>query len=791
MRSLSNYNIKIAWRNLKGHRFYSLLNVLGLTIGMATSILLLIWVEYQFSFDKFHHQYKQIYRLNTTIQSEDGPVTWDQAPSGLPVLTQGISGIGKMIRLKSWGDQNISTLDRTRIFDGNNIAYVDPGFLEVFDYPILYGSRSTFLHNINATAITQGLALKLFGTDKAIGKKIRYFGDTYDVTTVLKDFPENSTLQYNALFPMSAYNRRMVAAGSIPNSHYVNEAVDNIEFQDFFLLDAGADPTGVAAAISENYEKQKDNELSFSLQPLSDLHLTAPGGNPSGLRMVQVLLLVAIIVLVVACINYMNLTTARSLTRLKEVSVRKINGAAKMQLFWQFMTEAVVLFLAAALLSLGLVYGLFPFVGQFTGADLTLVIREPRTAGIIGAVFGGTLVLATVFPAYLLSGLQAARAIKGMIKEGRYGRLRKVLVIVQFSASFILMMGAIVIHRQMRYLSNKDIGYNKHYAFAVPMTNNMVDRAAELEAALLKSTAIEATGVSNAYDIARVENQTGNVGWNGKPENDKTLFTVISGDKAFINTMQFRFMAGGNFSGTPSDSNKYILNEVAARRMQLKPPYIGQRIVNGGVPGEVIGIVKDFNYQPLTQAVGPLIIDSRGFKNILYVRTTASKAQQAIRETEKLYKVYSGNAPFAYYFLDKNFHDKYRSEQRTGGLLKGFSVVALLISCLGLFGLATYTAEVKKKEIGIRKVLGASVSSLVRLMAGQFLKLVFLAVVLGTPVAWLVTTRWQHQFAYKVDVGLLSFLMGAFVVITMTVTTILFIALKSAKSNPVKSLKSE
>lgn len=788
---MSGYNFKVAWRSLKAHRFYSTLNIVGLAVGMATSLLLLIWVHYQFSFDKFNSDYAQIYRLNTTIQSEDGPITWGEAPSGLPVLAQGITGIEKTVRFKSWGDQNISTFDKTRVFDGNTIAYVDPDILSVFDYPLIQGDNQTFLKNINGAAITQELAIKLFGTEKVIGKKIRYYGDIFKVSAVLKDFPENSSLKYSALFPMSAYSRRMVAAGSIPNNQYVEEAIDNIEFQDFLVLSPTTNPASIAAAISKNYERQKDQSLRFSLQPLKDLHLIAPDGNSSDLHMVQLMLAVALLILLVACINYMNLTTARSLTRLKEVSVRKINGAAKMQLFWQFMTEALLLFLGATAVALGLIYGLLPIVSQFMNADLRIALQDSGIVKIIAGVLLGTLLVATVFPAYLLSRLQAASAIKGIRKEGQYARLRKALVILQFTATFILLMGAIVVHRQMHFLVTKDIGYNKSYAFAAPMTNNMVSQSKALEAELLKSSSILSAGISNAYDISRVQNQTSNVDWAGKTGGENTLFAGLSADKAFMNTLKFRFVAGSNFSAMPSDSNKYILNEAAVKRMGLHPPYTGQRIVYSGIPGEVIGVVKDFNYEPLTNAIGPMIIDSRGFKNILYVRTTAQHAQTAIQETKRLYTKYSAGSPFSYYFLDKNFADKYQVIQRTGELLKAFSIVALLISCLGLLGLATYTAEVKKKEIGIRKVLGASVNSITGLITGQFLKLVLMAVAIGAPIAYLVVENWQSHFAYKAEIGIGSFLIGAVFVILITILTILFTALKSARANPVNSLKGD
>ncbi|SEA00696.1 FtsX-like permease family protein [Arachidicoccus rhizosphaerae] len=784
-------NIKVAWRNLKAHRVYGLLNIAGLTIGIATSILVLIWVHYQFSFDRFHEQYASIYRLNTTIGSEDGPVTWDQGPSGLSVLTKGASGIKQVIRMKSWDDQNISNYDKSKIFDGNHIAYTDPDILKVFDFPLLYGNKESFLKDINAAAITQDLAIRLFGSASVLGKKIRYFGDIYTVEAVLKDFPKNSTLQYTAFFPMSAFSRRMMAQGYIHHPDYLDETLDNINFNDYLLLDPQVKPQAIASVISQNYARQKDQSMRFSLQPLKDLHLVSADGNPSDLRIVQMLLLVAIVILVVACINYMNLTTARSLTRVKEVAVRRMNGANKSQLFNMFMTEAGIVFLIATAFSLVLVYSLLPYVSRFTGAWLSVVEGDAVTLLMITAVLISTLLLATVFPAYLLSGLGTVSGLKGGVKEGRYAVLRKALVILQFGATFILLMGAIVVHKQMHFLSTKDIGFDRSYAFVAPMTNNMVDKGDELEAELLKNPAIQGVGVADVYDLSGVQNSTSDVIWPGKPDNDKTLFTGMSGDKAFIDMMKFHFVAGGNFTGDASDSNKFIVNEAAAKRMALRVPYVGQKISYAGVNGELIGVVRDFNYAPLTQKIGPLIMDSRGFKNILYVRTTAGTASSAIQQTERLYKAYSGNAPFSYSFLDKRFAEKYEAEQRAGSLLNAFSVVALIISCMGLFGLALYTAEVKRKEIGIRKVLGANIKSIIGLITGQFLRLVFLGVLIGMPVAYLITARWQNHFAYKASVGVFSFLAGALTIVGITILTVLFIAIKSATVNPVNSLKSE
>lgn len=786
----ASYYLKIAWRNLKNNRFYSTLNILGLAMGLATSIMLLIWVRYAFSFDKFNTHYKQVYQLNSTIKTQDGKTTWAQAPGGIATLVMNVPGVLKAVRLKEWNDQNISNEERTKVFDGNAIAYVDSNFLKVFDYKLLRGNHKDFLKNVNSVAITKELAEKLYNSDDVIGKKIHYYGSIFEITALLKDFPNNSSLQYTALFPMSAYAHRLSTTEG-KSLNFINEEMGSFGFRIFLLLDPMASPGIISNTITKKFKQVSKNTFDFQLQNLSSIHLTTPDGNTSDLRIIQIFLLVAILILIVASINYINLSTARSLMRLKEVSVRKIIGARKMQLFLQFLSEAVLLFTFASVLASALTFVLMPFLKRFSGDDLHFNLLDSNTLYIFIGVTSGTLITATLYPAFLLASFNPIKTIKGVASGFKIVFLRKVLVVVQFSISFILLISAITMSRQMQFIQDKHLGFDKSYVFSAPMTNNMVGRISALESELKQIAAVESVGVSDAYDFSSVENLTNNIEWKGKPDDDKTLFTGLSADKGFVNAMKFHFVEGGNFTGSGADSNKFILNKTAITLMGLKKPWLGTKITYNNISGEIIGVVKDFNYQPLTKAIGPLIIDNRGFKNILYVRTTAANAPQAIEATERLYKKYSGNAPFSYYFLDSTFENKYRSQQNSTLLFRIFSGITLFISSLGLLGLATYSAAVKTKEIGVRKVMGASVGSIIQLIAKDFLKLVLLAIILGVPIAYLGMSKWMDHFAYRIGIGNWTFLIGAFVVVLIALITIGTITFKAARANPVESLRSE
>jgi ABC-type antimicrobial peptide transport system permease subunit len=509
--------------------------------------------------------------------------------------------------------------------------------------------------------------------------------------------------------------------------------------------------------------------------------------------MVQVIMLVVILLLAIASINYVNLSTARSLVRAKEVSVRKVVGAQKRHLFFQFTLETILLFCFATVLAFGLIYLLMPLYNNISGTTLSFSFFNASMWKAIGLAVVGTLLASSIYPAILLSAFKPIEALKGKYNAGiGAASFRKVLVVFQFSISVILLIWTTIMGRQMDFIKNKDLGYDKSYVFSVPLPDEVSSRQDAVKAELKNRMSILNTAISDVYNFTNIGRSTGDIGWQGKPAKSMFMITQVAADKDFVPTMRMKFIEGGNFSGTPADSASFILNETAVKKMGLKPPYVGQQISFHDKKGSIIGVVQDFNYQSLKEAVAPLIFFRFwGDGNILYVRTTAAHAKQAIAATEKEYKKYAGDTPFSYSFLDKNFEEQYKSEQRSSLLFNVFAGIAIFISCLGLFGLATYTAQVRIKEIGIRKVLGASVANIIQLLSKDFLKLVVFAIIIATPVAWWAVNKWLQGFAYRINISWWVFAVAGLLSVLIAWITISFQAFKAAIANPVKSLRTE
>jgi ABC-type antimicrobial peptide transport system permease subunit len=504
-------------------------------------------------------------------------------------------------------------------------------------------------------------------------------------------------------------------------------------------------------------------------------------------------MLVIILLLAIASINYVNLSTARSLVRAKEVSIRKIIGAGKKELFLQFITETIVLFCFAITLAIILINLLMPLYNEISGKQLSFSFSDVRVWEAVGAAVLGTLIAAGIYPAIQLSSFKPIQSLKGKITSGiDKATLRKGLVIFQFAISIILLVCTIVMSSQIKFIKKKDLGYDKSYVFSVPLTQEITDHIDAVKTELKKETAIENVGTSDAYSFSNINGETGDINWPAKPANSNVTITQLCTDNDFIPTLKIKFIEGGNFSSTPADSASYIINETAVKMMHLKPPYVGQQISLHDQKGTIIGVTKDFNFQSLKQKIKPLIFYTFWHtRNILYVRTTAGKAQQAIAAVREQYKKYAGNTPYSYYFLDATLDAQYKTDERAGTLFNVFAGIAIFISCLGLFGLATYTAQVKFKEIGIRKVLGASVSGIVQLISKDFLKLVVIAIVIAVPVAWWAMSKWLDGFAYRINISWWVFVLAGFIALFIALATVSFQAIKAAVANPVKSLRTE
>jgi len=791
---LRNY-FRTAWRSLLKNKFYTAINISGLAVGLATGIMLLLWVQNELSYDKFHKDYQQIYRLSSHLKSNGEDLTWTGVPGPLSVFAKSIPEVQSVVRTSRDFDQNLSNKERTKISDGNVVAYVDSGFFSMFNFHFLRGNKATAFPNSSSVVLTQSTAQKLFGNEEAIGKTIQFFKNNFTVTGVLQDFPQNSSIQYDAIFPMSLLAQNFTENGGNGAWKTIDEDLGDFTFTTYVKLQPNANPVKTGQLFSDLYKKARNGEsdASFQLQKLADIHLISANGNNAALRMVQIFMLVVILLLAIASINYVNLSTARSLIRAKEVSIRKIVGAQKRQLFLQFFIETMVLFCLATALAVVLIYLLMPLYNNISGKTLSFTLSDANVWKAVILAVVGTLVASSIYPALLLSSFKPIESLKGKLTSGISAAFfRKALVVFQFAISVILLVCTMIMSNQMKFIKSKNLGYDKSYVFSVPLTQEIVDHVEAVETELKKQAGIINVAVSDAYNLADVSSSTGDLDWAAKPANSNMMITQISADKDFIPTMKMKFLEGENFTGTPADSAYFILNETAVKGMGLKQPYVGQQITFHNVKGTIHGVVQDFNFQSLKEKIAPLIFFTNwNNKNILYVRTTAANAQQAIAAVRKQYKKYAGDSPFSYYFLDKTFEAQYKSEQRAGTLFNAFAGIAIFISCLGLFGLATYTAQVKTKEIGIRKVLGASVASVVQLISKDFLKLVLIAIVIAIPVAWWAMHKWLEDFAYRIDISWWIFIIAAFIASLIALMTVSFQAVRAAIANPVKSLRTE
>ena len=789
-------HIKIAWRSLWKNKFYTIINISGLAVGLATGIMLLLWVQNELSYDRFHKDHHRIYQFSTHFNSNGEDLTWRETPGPLAVFAKSIPLVKHVVRVKSDFDQIISDKGKNKIFAQNIIAYVDRGFFSVFSFNLIQGNKVSIFPNNNSVVITQSTAQKLFGNEDAMGKTILFQKNLFIVTGILQNFPENSSIRYDALFPMGFYAQWFTANGGNGDWKTIDEDMGNEVFTTYVKLNTNANPVQTEKAFTTAYKKARDgdeSETSFKLQNLADIHLISADGNDAALRMVQIFMLVVILLLAIASINYVNLSTARSLIRAKEVGIRKIVGAKKYHLFFQFTTETIVLFCFATIAAIVLIVLLMPLYNTISGKNLSFNLTDNRVWKVAGMAVLSTLIASSIYPAILLSSFRPIASLKGKITSGiGIASFRKGLVVFQFAISVILLVCTITMSNQMDFIKNKDLGYDKSYVFSVPLTENLIKHLDALKTELKSDPHVINVAASTVSNLSNHDGSTSDIEWSGKPENNNLIINTASIDKNFISTLKMQFLEGRNFTGTPADSTRFILNETAVKQMSLKRPFVGQEISLWQNKGTIIGVLRDFHFQSLKNKISPIIFHSIwNFNNVLYVRTTAGNAQNAIATVEKQYKKYAGNIPFSYNFLDKSFEEQYVSDQRAGTLFNVFASIAIFISCLGLFGLVTYTAQVKTKEIGIRKTLGASVGSIVKLISKDFLKLVIMAIIIAMPIAWYAINKWLQDFEYRTNISWWIFVIAGMIAVLIALITVSYQAIKAALANPVKSLRTE
>jgi len=790
---ITNY-FKTAWRNLTKNKFYSTINIAGLAIGLAVGVMILLWVQNELSYDRFHHNANRIYKINSHLGSGTSAQVWDGAPGPLLILSRQLPEVESVVRVNEIGEQLVFKYQDKK-FNESKLAFVDSSFFSIFDFKLLEGNASKPFPELTSIVITSSEAKKYFGDQQAIGKILTTDQGNFTVSGVMKNFPENSSMQYNMLLPMTLYAEQFAASGGNGDWKTMDEDLGNYYFHIYLQLRKDASPEIVAKKVSRLYLDKRKGEIAvqnnfFTLQSLPTVHLIAQNGNNSALQTVRIFLIVAILILCIACINYVNLSTARSMLRSKEVSMRKIIGAARTQLFLQFIVESVLLFIFASAFSLVIIYLLLPLYNQLSGRHLLFSFSNTSVVVVVGCAIIGSLALSGIYPALQLSAFRPMETLRGKLSMGiKKATFRKILVVTQFVFSVGLIISTIVISRQLQYMREKDLGFDKEHVFVFGLRNELHGHFEAVRNELLKQPGV--LGVASiSGTIAGVNGTTGDTYWDGKEKDRSFLIHPNAIDKNFIPLLKMKIVQGSNFTGSPADSAHFILNETAIRQAGIKDP-IGKSFSLWQNKGTIIGVVKDFNYSSLKTIIEPAIFyyDPAGWA--MYVKTTGKDAPKALAAAQKVWKAYASEFPFEYSFLDDDFNRMYKDDQRTGTLFNVFAIAAILISCLGLFGLATYTAQVKTKEIGIRKVLGASVPSLIRLLSKEFVVLVSTSFVIAAPLAWYFMSKWLRDFAYRININWWIFLVTGVLAIMIALVTVGFQAIKAAVANPVKSLRTE
>ncbi|WP_313268273.1 ABC transporter permease [Sphingobacterium sp.] len=790
---IKNYLIT-AIRELRKRKFYTAINILGLSVSLTASILIIFWVQDEQSFDKFHPDYEQIYKINSHLDLEHNGSVWGSSPGPLVNFAQHSPEVAAATRVPADNNCTLVNDKLKRPVIDMSIYYVDDNFFKMFDFPLEQGSLTGFQNNHNQALITESTAERLFSSKDVIGNTFRYGDDLFTVSGILKDVPQNSSMQFDVVIPIGYYAQRFTKWGGNGNWKTIDEDLGNYSFSTYIKLKAYASADNVGKFITNAFTKARngDNQVVFILDPLKTMHLIAPDGNKSTLRMVQIFGIIAILLLVIGAVNYVNLSTARALDRAKDVGIRKIIGANRIHLFLQFVTETLIVFLCSLLIAFILILILRTGYNQIAQKSISYSLNNTTIWLYIGCAIIGTLGLSSIYPAIQLSSFSPINSLKGKSLKGvSSNTMRKILVVFQFTLSVTLIVCTLVIKKQLDFIQKMNLGYDRDHVLTLRLPNDAYKHIDAIQNELKNNNAIQGVSLSSVYNMTDFGNATSDIEWPGKSKDNKLIVAQAKIDKDFIPLMNIQFLEGKNFSGLPADSSGYIINETLAKQMGLTPPYTGSSMSFHDFPGQIIGVVKDFHFTSIKDKIGPMVFWTRWGASTLYVKTSTTKAPDAIKALEKIYNRYPSDAPFSYTFVDQQFDNLYKSERRTGVLFNIFAGIAIFISALGLFALATHEAQMRVKEIGIRKVLGASTFGVVRLLGKNFVILVAIAILIASPIAVYLMKQWLSNFAYKTDLDVQTFVFGGILALLIAIFTVSYQAVRAALSNPVDSLRDE
>jgi putative ABC transport system permease protein len=807
-----NY-LTIAMRQLRKQKMYSAIKIGGFALGIAACLLIALYIRDELSYDKSYPAAQRIFRLTGEYDDNGKTETGADWPAPMALALRSdfpeVQASGRLMPHELFygaGNNELRRVDQTENTYEQKFSYADQYLVNMLELPMVYGNRATALSEPNSMLISKRKADKYFPNENPLGKLMILNDDKnkiYKIGGVMENLPTSSHIQYDFLLTMSGYQLWNGEQQDWMSSNYPT----------YVLLKPGASAAALQAKLKliltkyylpimkQSGNKQAEDftkKAKLLLQPITDIHLKSyaidDGLEKGDIRFVWLFGGVACFILIIACINFINLSTAKSANRAKEVGLRKVVGSSRSSLVKQFLSESLLFSIVSFLLGIALAALLLPFFNLLAAKSIHFPWTEwwlfPVT--IVSSIVVGFL--AGIYPSFYLSAFKPILVLKGQVSRGsKNSILRNGLVVFQFTISIILIIGTLVIYRQTHFLLTKNAGFDKDQVMLIEGANTLGDKTTSFKDELLKIPQVKSVSVSDYLPISGTKRNGNTFYKDGRTKEDIGVGAqkwVV--DLDYMKTFGMRLAAGRNFSKEmPSDSSAIIINHAMATQLGLKDP-LGQMITNGWEHFRVIGVVEDFNFESMRQSVGPLCFTlGKNYSSILSVKMSGSAAKDLIASVTPVWKRFSPSQPLRYTFLDESFAKMYADVQRMGRIFTSFSIFAIVIACLGLFALSAFMAEQRTKEIGVRKVLGASAASIARMLSKDFAKLVLIAMIIASPLGWLAMNKWLQDFAYRVPISWWIFALAGFVVVAVALLTVSFQAIKAAFSNPVDSLRTE
>ena len=795
------------------YKFISFINLFGLTVGLTCCLLITTYIINELSYDKYNKNAENTYRVTRSFNNQDGVVSLNLSTVSPPFgyyFPGEFPEIKKMTRLFNIGTTPLKY--KEKLINEPDVYFADENLFDVFTLQVLKGDPKTALKDPFSIMMSEDVAKKYFGNEDPMNKVLRS-NNQFDVkvTGIYKGFPVNSHMHPGVLISFNTLKDSAVYGAENLRTEWGNNS-----FFTFLVLPDHYNPKKLVAKfpafldkhMSMQYGgKQASKFTSLGLQRLTDIHLyshTDYEAEPNGdIKRVYIFSIIAFFILLIACINYMNLSTARSALRAKEIGIRKVIGARKKELIFQFLSESVLISWTAILIAFVLLYFTLPWLNEISGQQLSVSILlkwqvllplfiTPFAVGILSGIY----------PALFMSSFQPVKTLKGLVKVGGGGiSFRKVLVVAQFTISIVLIITTVIVFQQLRYMQQTSLGYDKEHIITLPYYNSVNQQYEAFRNDLLRNSGIKNVARSSRIPTGRLLDAQGAsvfVGDSMKPVT--TDIKMVSADYDFIPTYGIHVVAGRNFSRAYSmDTSNFILNESAIKAIGWKSPQdaVGKDFAYAGAKGQVVGVIEDFHFESLRQKIVPIVLlnppvsPTDSYFHELSIKLTGNNISGALAAVENTWKKYLPEIPYQYTFLDENFTKLYESEQRQGTIFTVFACIAIFIACLGLFGLSAFAITQRFKEIGVRKVLGANISSIVALLSKDFLKLVLIAAIIAFPIAWYAMSHWLQDFAYRIHIHWWVFVLSAILALLVALATVSFQAIKAAVANPVKSLRTE